>query len=457
MSEQQTPTPVVFSNHIDYAADFHQPTEQAVLFFSNIKEEARSRSKINVSELQCYTDITTNESIFTSSENPYKKPGYKKAYLSEKLVKEEYQQLMEQAISGHFIFNQSIPNFLMPNENGINLINLHVPPTHLHAPKQEIAAIPEIYRDFFDTLIPNAEAREYTLDWIAASFTRKLRVYLTLIGEEGIGKGVLFDIISLLHGPDQSVKMNAKNLKSQFNAQIAHKSIIAFDEIKLDRENEPTIKLLESAKIQYEKKGRDAKEIDFNSNIVLMSNEYNQGLGEGSRRFAIPELTEEKMVDWELVRGNVAEYLEILKSPINIKQLFWYLHSRKFQMTRLDTPYKGQKYQDVVEAGMKEWEELARTYVMKNSPAVSANVIQHIKEKLAKINISTNTIAELFSRKLKESFRYKRNGKDRSKSIIEYVGKDDSTFNARNEIVNPPVINEVVGNPNPVVKKIINI
>ena len=78
--ENNNPTSLV-----DNSIDFRGNPEEAALQFTDAKEKARNRGKVNVADMQCYTDITTNESTFTHALNPYKKYGHKKAFLSEKL------------------------------------------------------------------------------------------------------------------------------------------------------------------------------------------------------------------------------------------------------------------------------------------------------------------------------------------------------------------------------------
>ena len=380
-------------------SEIEEPAEALINHHNEIIKEARNRSEIDVDNLQCYVDRETDEYFFTTADEYYHHIKLSKTFLKDNLEKHDYDKVMDLSITGYFHFNQSEPSFITYDADETPLINVHIPPTYLHSPAiPPTKDMPALYDGYFSALFPHNKAKEYVLDWITAGFTHKLNNYLMLIGPEGIGKGVLFDILSLLHGQNQSVKMNGKNLVSQFNAQMANKSLIAFDEVKIDKENEEPIKELVNRRIQLSKKGIDQKEIQFTANIVLMSNEYSQGFGESSRRFAVPELTDDKMTDWSIVKNNykgIADYINELKKPVNISELFWYLHGRPFDLSNLDEAYMDKKFKEIIEAGLNKWQELVRDTVIKRKSCTVPELREIVLERFPKYgNISKVRIIE---------------------------------------------------------------
>lgn len=221
--------------------------------------------------------------------------------------------------------------------------------------------LPEIYNLFFKHLLANDEPSfEYLLDWLALSLQERNMTILTAIGEEGIGKGILGEIMEDIHGEGNFIKVRDTVFKEKFNAPFENRTLVYVDEIKItDRTSLDRIKDVVNWQIEIEKKGEDPKSVRNHASFYLSSNSYDAiPIDAGQRRFSIIQLTDTKLKDSELSQKwpTIQKLVDELRSPENIESLAAYLYGRIVDQKKMLEPFVSERADEVKEASLKDWE-----------------------------------------------------------------------------------------------------
>lgn len=221
--------------------------------------------------------------------------------------------------------------------------------------EDNISEIPKIYERFFKHLVNNDKpSYEYVLNWLANMLQARNYCMLTTIGNQGIGKGVLGDIMRNLVGESNYSKTDKKIFTKDFNNQAANVRLLYVNEFKItnvDQENK--LKALIDDTIEIEAKGKDAKLQNNYASIYLSSNNMDcVRLSKDDRRFSIIELTENKLV-------NVLEKEEIedLLKPSNIRDLALYLMQRQFDDKEMMKVFTSTRTELIRSNSYNQWHE----------------------------------------------------------------------------------------------------
>ena len=215
--------------------------------------------------------------------------------------------------------------------------------------------IPQIYKVFFIHLVKDHdESYTYVLFWLANAMRFRNYCVLTAIGNQGIGKGVLGEIMRLLVGEKNFHTSDTRLITKDFNKQFKNKRIVFCDEIQILKiEHVNKFKALINDMIEIEGKGENAVEAKNYASIYIASNNFDSiRLTDDDRRFSIIELTDEK-----LINRMSTEEINNLIEPGNIKQLAEYLWHLPINKDAMKTPFKSSRTDEVRLAGLKDWEE----------------------------------------------------------------------------------------------------
>lgn len=220
--------------------------------------------------------------------------------------------------------------------------------------------LPPIYETFLRHLTGNDDPSfEYLLDWIANSLQGRNLTILTAIGEEGIGKGILGELLEDLHGKSNFVKVRDNVFKEKFNGPLENKTLVYVDEIKIEsRESLDRIKDVVNWQIEIEKKGEDQISIRNNASFYLSSNSFDAiPIEHGQRRFSVIQLTDEKLKDSVIIKSwpSVQVFVDELRSPENVDKLARFLFFKSLSHNMIDV-FTSDRLEDVKEAGLREWE-----------------------------------------------------------------------------------------------------
>lgn len=215
--------------------------------------------------------------------------------------------------------------------------------------------IPKIYETFLKHLFKNhTESYEYVLDWIANGLRSRNYCILATIGTQGVGKGVLGEIMRLLFGDSNFHKGEDRMFKGTFNSQIMNKRLVYCDELKINNVNEENkIKTIVNDFIEIEKKGIDVEEIRNYANFYVSSNNMDAiKLSGDDRRFSIVNLTDEKLLNVL----NTEEIEELLKEE-NIEELAKFLYYREVDKDKILRVFKSERTQEVKDSTLNIWQE----------------------------------------------------------------------------------------------------
>jgi hypothetical protein len=243
---------------------------------------------------------------------------------------------------------------------GIHIYNQYRPPGWKSAnfyhkqPLQVVTKLPAVMDRFLTHLTANhIESKEYLLDWISNSLRARNYTILTAIGEEGVGKGILGQVLEGLHGKDNFSLATDNIFKEKFNGKLENKTLVYVDEIALNnKQAHDRIKAVVNEALEIEKKGQDSVTRKNYASFYISSNNLDAiDIGSNDRRYSIIQLTDTKLVGTELIN----DINEILAPP-TITEFALYLYGRKtsFNMLR---PFRSARFEEVRSAGLSKWQE----------------------------------------------------------------------------------------------------
>lgn len=263
--------------------------------------------------------------------------------------------------------------------------NTYVPPAwrhdnYFHGEPVPKGFLPPLIEKFFFHFAAHDEAsKEFMLDWLATSLHRRNGTYLCILSKiQGTGKGVVGEMCRTIFGENNAKKVRGDALNSRFNGQFANAQFVMFDEFDLKNATSlDRAKDLVNAKLEVEKKGKDAIEMDNQLNGMFASNHMG-AIPEIGRRFSLP-----MTADVQLKLTFSADDIRALQYDTKMISSFaCYLWHRK--VTR-DTwmPFLSSRTTEVRDYGLKEWESLLAEEVFPRIP-VNAFLRQDEMKKILK-------------------------------------------------------------------------
>lgn len=171
----------------------------------------------------------------------------------------------------------------------------HMLERNKYDPISSLSKLSNVLRTFLTHLFPDPQVRYEVLKWCAFSNTDKLQTYLTLIGPQGIGKGILVEtFLAYYHGEDNFNKPG--KIETQYNEKNAKSTLLYFDELTMTNllvYNE--MKRLINPTLSYEQKNKPIYMSNNFANIVWSCNTRDtmSGLSRDDRRFKIVPVTQD--------------------------------------------------------------------------------------------------------------------------------------------------------------------
>jgi len=188
---------------------------------------------------------------------------------------------------------------------------------------------------------------EWVINWLAGYFQtlRKSQVSLLMRGDQGSGKGVLFNkVLAKLFGEQYCVIVDSDRLDSQFKGWVAETLFFNLNEIAVDMKGRKSIKnflkqLVTDDKVQIETKHKDAKEVRIYGNILITSNEaFPIEIESSDRRFTVMrtgKTFKENGWDYQNMVEDINNELEDFAVYLKQTKVDW-----KMYHTALETPEK---------------------------------------------------------------------------------------------------------------------
>lgn len=262
-----------------------------------------------------------------------------------------------------FVYDPFNPFFLDKDESGIHMFNSYNPPswqadlffTHGKVKVPKSSGMPEKYKRFLAHLVDgDAPSMEYILDWLANAIQGKNYTILATIGAQGIGKGVLGDIMSGIFQDNFTSTRGPDFFKGRFNSQILNKRMFYINEVEISSvAEEERLKLLIENTIEIEKKGVDAQVYPNFASIYISTNNLDAiKLSGDDRRFSIVNLTSTKLLK-VMKPDDIAD----LTDEKSVEAFARYLYHRKVDPTRMLQVFKSKRTEEVRESALNEWQE----------------------------------------------------------------------------------------------------
>ena len=216
--------------------------------------------------------------------------------------------------------------------------------------------LPFIYDKFFKHLVDShEESYNYILNWLAMALQPNKRNFciLTTIGQQGIGKGILGQIMEKLVGKENCSLTTQKAISGTFNKQLKNKIIIYINEVEVKTtHDENRLKGYIDETIEIEAKHMDSETIQNHGNLYVSTNNHDAlRLTADDRRFSIVMLTKIK-----LIKVMTHEEINELFKLENIKKLGRYLMNREVSEKQMSSPLKTALTEEIREASLKVWE-----------------------------------------------------------------------------------------------------
>lgn len=277
------------------------------------------------------------------------------------LDKKEYQDFVSSSrIVARLEYGPKTYKPLYRDGDNLDVYNLYNPPSWLRKmfynaePIEPLSELPQLYRDFFMHLTDeHLPSFHYVIDWLATSLQGRNLTFLTAIGEQGIGKGILGTIMQKLHGDRNFAKVRDSVFKERFNSPLKNRTLIYVDELDLKtKESLDRIKDVVNYEIEIEEKGLDARSFKNYASFYLSSNTMDAVVIEGGdRRFSIIQLTDKKFTEHPLYAR-----VDSLTDDESISELARYLRF-KTVTTNMNRPFQdSRRFEQVRTESLKDWQ-----------------------------------------------------------------------------------------------------
>lgn len=282
--------------------------------------------------------------------------------IRETMGKEYHRYATTNVFQCKYVYNPENAFIISTDPHGIASYNLYQPPEWQRLSfygKEDapvpVLQVPAIVDRFLKHLIADdVESYEYLLDWLATAVQGRNRTVLTMLGNEGVGKGTLADLMRNVFGNTNFNKVRASFFKGRFNSAIENKRLVLLDELKLSTPEEYALfRDLVNDEVEVEAKGIDSRLVKNYCNFLLASNELDAiKPPPDDRRFSIINLNTVNISTTSLL----PHLSEIQNDKELASQFARYLLYRKPKYP-MHKPFKSKaKSEEVREAGLTDWE-----------------------------------------------------------------------------------------------------
>lgn len=220
---------------------------------------------------------------------------------------------------------------------------------------EPLVHVPEIYKRFLKHLVnDDQKSYEYILDWLANALQRRNFCILTTIGNQGVGKGTLGEIMRALVGDDNYAETGNRILEERFNSQIQNKRIVYCDEVSVKSvKEEERLKALVNNALEIEAKGKDAKRSVNFASFYFSSNSMDAiRLHADDRRFSIVSLTDKKLTEAFSI-----DEIRSFTAPENIEDFARYLSYREVNEFAMLKVFTSQHTENIRSASLAAWHD----------------------------------------------------------------------------------------------------
>ncbi len=285
--------------------------------------------------------------------------------------KEDFQVWNTTMITATRVYNGYSLDQFKPLDDGLTELNSYMAPWWRYEVKKqkeaglrtETPACPPV----LDKLIRNVvkdECLDHLYKWIATSILKRNQVYLIMLGDKGIGKTVLINLISALTGHDNVFQVPVGFFESRFDSGLKNARLAVYDEAKLDRKVHRGLKNYVNDYNNLEEKGKNAHKASQNfCSFILASNIIGDLYLEfDDRRFSALDLNSTPLTD-VMSHEEITELDSMLKLDSEEgKQLImdfgeWLLATYEVDDRTPFDVWKGDTFKRIVASSLTEWQK----------------------------------------------------------------------------------------------------
>lgn len=182
-------------------------------------------------------------------------------------------------------------------EDGFVTFNLYTPPSYLSAGGCEV---PE-FIEFVEHLFPVESERAVTMSYLKQALIGRVESkQLYLVGDQGVGKGVLYDTYKNLFSNNVVTKGSPKTLDKQFKPDFSRLRLLYIDEFVM-REGDSSraeARAMSEEEVSIEQKFFDERTVVSKTSFILSSNEISKlCFYPSERRPLVPTLAKKNLED----------------------------------------------------------------------------------------------------------------------------------------------------------------
>jgi hypothetical protein len=220
---------------------------------------------------------------------------------------------------------------------------------------------PKIFAEFMEHLIPNRGQREYVYHWMHQAIFSRNETYLCLNGKKGAGKNLLCELLGKLVGEEYYRKANERFFDEGFNSVLDRARLILLDELRVENgKHQNRLKSYINKGQNIERKGHDAEKTveTFNSYIINNNDIGDMLLVWDDRRFSVPDLTENKLLDvWP--QSKIDEFAALFEDTEFLRKVgFWLKHHGRSDKFGTFYVLRGERYWKIVFNSLTEWQKI---------------------------------------------------------------------------------------------------
>jgi len=182
---------------------------------------------------------------------------------------------------------------------GVSHFNMYVPPEYLKL--ADGVGDPTDFILLTEHLFPVKEEREHVMSFVRqAVIGRCESKQLYLVGDQGVGKGVFYDVIKNLFAPEVVKKGSPKLLDKQFKPDLSRLRLLYIDEfvMKEGSNSRAESRAISESEVSIEQKYYDEKTVVSNTSFIFSSNETSKlSFAPTERRPLVPTLAREYLED----------------------------------------------------------------------------------------------------------------------------------------------------------------
>jgi len=182
----------------------------------------------------------------------------------------------------------------------------------------------ELFFNFMGKLFPNKDHRRKVFEWVTASMFKRQDLALCLIGLQGTGKTLFSKVVMALHGKGNSFAV--KEMAGGFNEYLKNKTIILFDEAKVDQAQNEAFKREMNEYVGIQEKFKNQKEIKNECSIILAANYHrNLYLTPNDRRFFLPDMATVRLQEFGFTKEEMDTIFDLSNDEYFLAALYNFL------------------------------------------------------------------------------------------------------------------------------------